>query len=190
MLLTQPLLINARDTLRDNLSNITQKEKSIRLTNERRVPAYAGEEFINLFGVVVSNEWDPIEITRVENYSLSIGITRRLEGIPTDSSAESIYVQDLITRAKEVMTRRAYEIISIIDGNWGIPALIRQDEDLAEIADFCILSPLGYLGSAELEEVYADHFHLEDPSDRPQALFLELSFGGLQAYFTKASTNV
>lgn len=185
MLLTQPLLLNIQEILIDNLTDITEKEKSILITNDEKVPPYAGEEFINLFGITVENELDPVEIQRVENYSLSIGITRRLEGIPTDVSAESIYVEKLIQRAKAAMVQRAYEIINLIDGNWGIPSLIRQDEDLEEVADFCILSPLGYRGSSELQEVFADHYRLEDPSDRPQGLFLELNFGGLQTYFTK-----
>lgn len=184
MLLLEKVLLVTRDLLRDELENITQIDKSIRITDDEKVPTYAGEEFINLYGATVSNEYPLEQPVRKEVYSITIGITRRLQAIPTDVSAESIYVEDLITRTKSTMIRRAYEIINHIDGNWGIPALIRQDTDLTSY-DFCITSPLGFSNSSPLVEKWAEHFRLDDDSERPQALFLELTFSGLTAYFKK-----
>jgi hypothetical protein len=186
MIITETLLETVRDILRDDIDNLTQTDKSIRITNDRKVPAYAGEEFINLYGVNVTNLYEPSFEVRKEAYSLNIGITRRFTGIPQDVSAESIYTYDadLFTRTKSSMLVRAHEIITLIDGKWGIPALIRQSETL-ENYNFCILTPLGFIGASELEEVWAEHFRGEDDGERPQALFLELSFGGMEVYTNK-----
>lgn len=193
MLITEPLLETVRDFLRQNLTgvarNSTLQDKVIRITNDKKIPPYAGEEFINIYGCECTNDFPLSHETRKEVYSLKVGITRRLVGIPTDSSGEAVYTYDqpIMSRAKSSMAKRAYEIIRKLDGNWGIVALLRQfdwstftDED-----EFCILTPLGYAGSAEIEEVYAEHYYGEDDSDRPAGLFLELTFDGLEAYFNK-----
>jgi hypothetical protein len=187
MILTEPMLETIRDILQDNLTRITLPTRSIKITNDEKVPAYAGEEFINIFGATTSNEYEPTYQTRKEIYSLNIGITRRLIGIPPDLSAEAMYTQneEFINRAKQTMLKRAYEIIELIDGNWGIPAIIRQMGCDSGQCDACILSPLGFTGSSALEEKYAEHFRLEDDGDRPQALFLELQFSGMEVYTDK-----
>lgn len=193
MILTEPILETIRTILRNNLTNISSSthplvvKRSLRITNDEKVPPYAGEEFINIYGVTTTNEYEPTVQVRKEIYSLNIGITRRLVGIPPDTSAETIYTYDeeLISRTKQSMVRRAYEIISLIDGNWGIPALIRQMGCDSGDCDACILTPLGFSGSSAIEEKYADHFRGEDDSDRPQALFLELSFSGMEVYSDK-----
>jgi hypothetical protein len=186
MIIAEPLLETVRDILRDGIDNLTQVDKSIRITNDRKVPHYAGEEFINIYGATLTNEYDPTYQARKELYGLKIGITRRFTGIPTDVSAESIYTydEDLFSRTKSNMTVRAYEIITLIDGLWGVPATIRQLENLEEY-DFCILTPLGLEYVSEVEEVWAEHFRGEDDGERPQALFLELSFGGMEVYIDK-----
>lgn len=186
MLITEPLLETVRDIMRDSLTRITKVDRSIRITNDRKVPPYAGEEFINIYGATMLNEYEASFNVRKEVYSLHIGITRRLVGIPPESSAEAAYTYDeeIFRRNKQNMLTRAYEIIALIDGQWGVPALIRQMEDLQDYS-FCILTPLGFEGSAPLEEVWADHFRGEDDGERPQALFLELSFGGMEVYFDK-----
>lgn len=193
MLITEPLLETVRDFLRSNLSGVGRttelQDKLIRITNDQKVPPYSGEEFINVYGCTCSNEFPLGHETRKEVYSLKIGITRRLVGIPTDSSAEAIYTytQNLMSRSKSSMAKRAYEIIRLLDGSWGIVGLLRQFDwsTFTDDENFCILTPLGYAGSAELEEVYAEHFYGEDDSDRPAGLFLELTFDGLEAYFNK-----
>jgi hypothetical protein len=186
MIITEPLLETVRDILRDDLTNLTQTDKSIRITNDRKVPSYAGEEFINVFGANVQNLYEPSFEVRRERYGLKIGITRRFVGIAQDVSAESIYTydEDLFSRTKQSMLTRAHEIITLLDGQWGVPALIRQMEELEDYS-FCILTPLGFESAAELEEVWAEHFRGEDDGERPQALFLELSFGGLEVYTNK-----
>jgi hypothetical protein len=184
VLITDALLTTVRDILRDNLTHITETDKSIRITNDEKVPSYSGEEFINLYGCTVRNDFPLLADTRKEVYGVKIGITRRLIGIPTDQSAEAIYINDLISRTKSTMARRAYEIINLIDGSYGIPALINQ-MDWSDFPDFCVITPLCYSSSQEIEEKYAEHFYSEDDSERPQALFLELSFDGLEAYFSK-----
>ncbi len=187
MILTEPMLEAIRDTLQENLTRITLPTRSIKITNDEKVPAYSGEEFINIYGAITSNEYEAIYQARKEVYSLNIGITRKLIGIPPDLSAEAMYTQNetVINRTKQTMLKRAYEIIELIDGNWGIPALIRQLGCDSGVCDACILSPLGFTGSSALEEKYAEHFRLEDDGDRPQALFLELSFSGMEVYSDK-----
>jgi hypothetical protein len=187
MILTEPLLETIRDTLRDELTNITLPSRSILITNDEKLPSYSGEEFINIYGATTSNEYEPIFQARKEVYSLNIGITRKLIGIPPDISAEAMYTQNetVINRVKQTMITRAYEIIELIDGNWGIPALIRQMGCDSGDCDACILSPLGFTGSSALEEKYAEHFRLEDDGDRPLALFLELQFSGMEVYSDK-----
>lgn len=186
MLLNETLLESVVKILREELETIVLPEKSIRITNEDRVPPYAGEEFINIYGAQCSNEAKLEAGYRKEVYSFKVGITRRFVGIPIDVSAESIYTYDeeLISRTKASMSMRAYEIIRQIDGNWGIPALIRQNSALQSY-DFCILTTVGYIGNAELEEVGAEHFSTEEETNDAVGLFLELSFGGMQAYFNK-----
>jgi hypothetical protein len=186
MIVSEPLLETVRDILRDNITNLTHADKSIRITNDKLVPPYAGDEFINIYGATTTNLYEPAFQVRLESHGLKIGITRRFLGIPQDVSAESIYTydEDLFTRTKQSMLTRAYEIITLLDGQWGVPALIRQMEELSEI-DFCILAPLGFEESSELEEVWAEHFRGEDDGLRPQALFLELHFGGMEVYFDK-----
>lgn len=193
MILTEPLLETIRTILRENLTNITNStntyalKRSIRITNDEKVGPYSGEEFINIYGATTSNEYEPTYQARKEVYSLNIGITRKLVGIPPDHSAEAAYTYDaeLISRAKASMITRAYQIIELIDGNWGIPALIRQMGCDSGDCNVCILTPLGFVGSSALEEKYGEHFRLEDDSERPQALFLELSFAGMEAYSDK-----
>jgi hypothetical protein len=187
MILVEPMLETIRDILQDELTNITLPTRCIKITNDEKVPPYSGEEFINIYGATTSNEYEAIYQARKEVYSLSIGITRKLIGIPTDISAEAMYTQNenIINRVKQTMLKRAYEIIELIDGNWGIPAIIRQMGCDSGVCDACILSPLGFTGSSALEEKYAEHFRLEDDGDRPQALFLELSFSGMEVYTDK-----
>lgn len=186
MLLNEPLLEVTRDILRDNLRNIVLPKKSIRITNEERVPAYAGDEFINIFGSECANENGPLSDVRKEVYSLKIGITRRFVGTPLDTTAEGLYTYDeeLISKAKSSMSMRAYDIINLLDGQWAVPALIRQMDSLADY-NFCVSTPMGYLGNSQLEEKGAEHFYTEAENENVVALFLELSFGGLQAYFNK-----
>ncbi len=187
MILTEPLLETIRTILRENLTNITLSTRSILITNDEKVPPYSGEEFINIYGATTSNEYEPTFQARKEIYSLNIGITRKLIGVPTDVSAEAWYTQNeaVVIRQKQTMLKRAYEIIELIDGNWGIPALIRQLGCDSGQCDACILTPLGFTGSSALEEKYAEHFRLENDGDRPQALFLELSFTGMEVYTDK-----
>lgn len=187
MILTEPLLETIRDTLQENLTNITLPTRCIKITNDERVSPWAGEEYINIYGATTSNEYDSAYQARKEIYSLNIGITRRLIGQPTDLSAETIYTQNevYINRVKQTMVKRAYEIIELIDGNWGIIALIRQMGCDSGQCDACIMTPLGFVGSSALEEKFAEHFRLEDDGDRPQALFLELQFAGMETYTDK-----
>jgi len=193
MILTEAILETIRTFLRDGLTNVSNNnttlaaKRSIRITNDEKVPPYAGEEFINIYGAVTENEYEPYIQVRKEVYSLNIGITRRLVGIPPDTSAEAMYTYDeeLITRNKQSMLKRAYEIIGLIDGNWGIPAMIRQMGCDSGDCDACILTPLGFAGSSPIEEKFAEHFRGDDDSERPQALFLELSFSGMEAYSDK-----
>lgn len=187
MLISEPLLEVTRDFLRANLNNIYLPDRSIRLTDEERVPPYAGQEFINLYALSCENLTDPIFPYRQESYGLKIGITRRLSGSPVDSSAESIYTVDenLVHQAKIAMTQRAFDIVNLIDGKWAIPALIRQLSYLSGYS-FCILSTLNYLSSSEgVREVFAEHFYGEDDNENPQGLFLELNFGEMHVYFDK-----
>jgi len=186
MLLNEPLLEVTRDFLRDNLIKVTLPTKSIKITNEETVPPYSGEEFINLYGATCDNSTKPVFQYREEIYSLNIGITRRLSGVPVDHSAEAIYISDenLITSVKRSMSLRAYDIINLIDGEYGIPALVSQ---LSELSSFCFTAttPLNYLSSSAVTEVGAEHFYGEDDNDNPQALFLELQFGEFHAFFNK-----
>lgn len=187
MLLTEPMLEVVRLRLRTHLTNIAEPRYSIRITNEEQIPAEAGEEFINLFGAECDNEYPPEHSSRKEKYSMSIGITRRLIGIPLHSTAEAIYTydEDMMSRTKSSMAKRAYEIIALIDGQWTIPNSIRARSELSAI-DFCILTPLGYEGSDKLEEVTAEHFYTEDEVEgQVVGLFLQLHFTGLESYFYK-----
>ena len=147
MLLNEPLLESVVDILREGLTYITVPKNSIKITNEQRVPAYSGEEFINVYGSEAVNEYDPIYQVRKDVYTINVGITRRLSGIPTDISGQTIYTQDdkTLKRAKATMSNRAFDIIKLLSNNWGIPALINQitgDNYLTD-NEFCILSPLG-----------------------------------------------
>ncbi len=181
MLLNEPLLETIRDFLQTELEGVKLPTRSIRITNEERVMASSGEEFINIYGAESNNEYSPIAETRKEVYSLKIGITRRLIGIPLDTTAESIYTYDeaLIKRTKSSMSNRASEIINLLDGSWAIVSLIKQKYGI------CAATPLGFLGSAALEEKGAEHFEAMPENENPIGLFLELSFGGLQAYTNK-----
>jgi hypothetical protein len=186
MLLTEPLLEVVRDFLRKKLKNVMEKDRSIRITNESKVPPYAGAEFINLYGSTCDNITNPVFPYREEIYSIRIGITRRLSAVPIDQTAETIYTydDDLIYKDKRSMASRAFDIVDIIDGEYGIPRLVHQRNELKRY-DFCATSPLNYLSSAAVEEVGADHFYGEDDSVNPQALFLELEFGEFHAFFNK-----
>lgn len=173
--------MTVRDILQDELDHITEPTRSIIITDDEKCPPYAGEEFINIYGCRCVNEYSPSFSSRKEVYGLKIGITRRFSGIPQDLSGQSIYTydDDLMQRTKESMAARATQIVNLLDGNWGVPALIRQE-------DYCdVVTPLGFVGNSELEEVYAEHFRGEDDGDRPQALFLELEFDGLESYYDK-----
>jgi hypothetical protein len=186
MLLTEPLLEVVRDHLQENLINVKLPNRSIRITNEDSVPPYSGEEFINLYGAVCENSTKPVFPYREEIYSLSIGITRRLSAVPIDHAAEAIYTSNekLISTAKRSMSLRAYDIVALIDGNYGIANLVTNLDDLSTYY-FCATSPLNYLGSSSLQEVGAEHFYGLDDNDNPQALFLELQFGEFHAFFDK-----
>jgi hypothetical protein len=187
MLLNEPLLEVTRDYLRQNLESVTEEQRSIKITNESMVPPYSGEEFINLYGSTCDNITNPVFPYIEEIYTMNIGITRRLSAVPVDHSAEAIYTidDDLVKKAaKQSMSMRAYEIIHLIDGNYGIPKLVHQLSYLKGIV-FCATSPLNYLGSTVLEEVGAEHFYGIDDNENPQALFLELRFGDFHAFFDK-----
>lgn len=186
MILLEPLLKNSRTILVDNLTNISKPDNTILITNDQSIPSYQAEEFINVYGPTAQNAYAPEQVIRLEIYGFQVGITRRFIGMAPDLTGESIIVKNLITRSKQSMLKRAHEIITLLDGNWGIPSLIRQDDDYEDL-EFCILSPIGFLGSSAIEEVYEDHFHMSDTreTDRPEGLFLELSFGGMQVYTNK-----
>jgi hypothetical protein len=186
MLLNEPLLEVTRDFLVKNLKQVTQATRSIRITNEDSVPPYSGEEFINVFGSVCENSTDPVFPYREEIYSLSIGITRRLSSVPLDHSAEAIYTtnENLARAVKRSMSLRAYDIINLIDGEYGIPALVTQLPSLDNYY-FCATTPLNYLGSSTVQEVGPEHFYGLGEDDNPQALFLELQFGEFHAFFDK-----
>jgi len=189
MLLIEPILQVCRDVLQENLKNIVNPTKSIRITNDERVPPWAGEEFINIFGAQVGNEYPLIHVGHKDIHTMSIGITRRLRGIPTDYSAETIYTysEEFIQRAKSSMCKRANEIINLLDGKWSIVNRISNLESL-EDEEFCLMAPLEFSGSVTLIEVSPAHFYLEEDaedSDRPAGLFLELNFAGLDTYTAK-----
>lgn len=187
MLLVEPLLETIRDTLRSNLTYISAPNYSIRITNEERVPAESGEEFINVYGATSTNLIDPTFNQRKEEHSVNIGITRRLAGAPFHNSAEMIYTydEDLISRTKSSMAKRAYEIINLIDGKYSIGASIRQLSSLSNYA-FCILTPLGYAGSEPIREVGTEHFYSDNEDELDYVgLFLSLNFTGLHTFFNK-----
>lgn len=185
MLLMEPLLETVRSILRTDLDGVTDPTNSIRITQTEKVPQYAGEEFINIFAPKVEIASDEFSGYREESYSFSVGITRRLIGIPTDHAAEAIYIEDLVVRTKSSMAMRAYEIIDLIDGSWGIPATIRQMDSLSSY-DFCIMSVLAAVEVTDLEEVFGEHFRNEqDDNDNPSGLFLEIKFSGLQTYYNR-----
>ena len=191
MYLQEHILEATRDILRTDLKNVKVANRSIRILNDERVPAYSGEEFIGLYNAEHRNEYSPKAIVTCDVYTLTIGITRRLIGIPTDTSAETIYAEDerLISRTKSNMLKRAREIVDIIDGNWSIVNTVRINALIDDI-NVCILSPLGLESMGALEEVEAAHFHADEDSDRPEGLLLELQFVGMESYVNKLERGI
>ena len=182
MRLNEPILETVRDHLSEELKNLFRRDRSVKITNEERIPQWAGEEFINLFGAETVNLYPPSFSQRKEVTTLRVGITRRFAGQPLDHTAESIYTykDDLMARIKPSMSARASEIIDLIDGNWDLV------NEVSQIAGGCILTPLGYEGNSGLTEVFADHFSIEeDEDDNPVGLFLELTFSGMEAHYSK-----
>jgi hypothetical protein len=187
MLLLEPTLEEIRSLLRSEIKNLASPDTSIRITNEDRIPAEAGEEFINLYGATCSNLYPPENITRKERYSLKIGITRRFNSFGPNVTGESLYTYDdaIYSRAKSSMVKRAFEIINLIDGNWTLAGDIR-DKAALDGYDFCLLTPLGFSSAEPVIEVEADHFYTEDEvTGLAVGLFLVLNFEGLETHYSK-----
>ena len=186
MYLQEYILEETRNLLRQDLEGVDNPNRSIRITNDEKVPAYAGEEFIALYNIEATNEYPTKAVSRKDIYDLTIGITRRFIGIPTDTSAETIYAEDsdLMVRTKSHMLKRAREIVSLIDNNWELVNSIRIGALVDDIF-VCILGPLGLESMGSLEEVEASHFHATDDSERPDGLLLELQFSGMESYISK-----
>jgi len=186
MYLQEYILEAIRDELRLGLDYITNPNRSIRIINDKDVPAYSGEEFIGIYGASYTNEYDRLAISRKDTYEFIIGITRRMSGIPVDSTGETIYTQDesLISRNKSSMLNRAREIIQLLEYNWDIVGKIKSQAS-SDLIEVCILSPLALESSSPVEEVDASHFHLENDNDNPSGLLLELQFSGIESYVSK-----
>ena len=188
MLITEPILEAVRDTLQDELENITNPEKSIRITTDETAPPYAGEEFIGVTGGEITNDYPANWAQRKLVHTMSISYTRRLHGLPTDQKGETVYTYDKIERIKSSMTNRMHEIINIVDGSWDIVNLTRTALVASE-EDICVMTPFGITSvDGAPRDVFADHFHItdvEDDTDRAIGLLMIAEFGGLTTYQTK-----
>jgi len=184
MILQESILEQTRDLLRDELSVIENPRRSIRITPDETVPAYSGTEFIGIYNAEYVNEFDHALEQRKDIYELTVGITRRTEGMPKDGIAEAIYTKDetLLDHAKNSLLERAWEIVRMLDGNW---TLVKTVYDLFPQETFCIMSPLGLTDVSSVIKVGSEHFQVSTESDNPYGLVVELQFRGFTTYHSK-----
>ena len=190
MIAGEYLLQEVRDSLRTNLeyvvgsNNISTSahNKSIQIMPDEKVPPSAGEEFISLYGSKFVNSHPAQTMSAIESYSLSVGITRRIQAQPVDRLGDTIYTEDteVIDRIRPSMLLRAREIIDLIDGIFTIiqTVNVRLEDD----NECILLTPLGLVsGDAQPKYVDEDHFFTNpDSSTFHKGLFMELTFGGAE----------
>lgn len=188
----EKLLQAVRNRLRDNLTNLPgtsskSKLKSVSIMPNEMIPPYAGEEFIGIYGGRMVNDYPTATRSSRENYSISVGITRRIQAQPIDRLGDTIYTEDtdVYDRDRPSMLARARDIITLIDGITQVITdaneLLSDDSDVSP--GYCFMTPLALI-SADMQPRYVDEDHFftpEDDNEFHKGLFIELSFGG--AYF-------
>jgi hypothetical protein len=177
------LLRGVRDRLRKKLTNISgtttdATKQSIQITVDEKVPPIAGEEFIGMYGVQFRNLFKAQSDASKESYTLSVGITRRIQAQPIDRIGDTIYTEDtkVIDRAIPSMLARARTIINLVDGSYD---LMNAVNSTIGTKGCLFLTPLGLI-SADAQPSYVDeeHFFTEPDANKfHTGLFLEIVFG-------------
>lgn len=185
------VLEGIRSHLRSNLTNLTRPNDSLRVMQDEKVPPGSGEEFIGIYGGEVENLFRPNEVTKRINHGFTIGITRRMQGIPNEDAGETVYTYDAakVARAKPSMLERAREIANLVDSSWTLITAINAALTTAgECPGF--ITTFGFVSlDPQLQEVNEDHFDQEQARGlrgdiRYIGLLMELEFSGAEYFET------
>lgn len=182
------LMEQTRDTLKENLPNLKLPNVSCKVMVDERVPPTAGEEFIGVYGQTLENLNPPNHITKRIVHGLTIGITRRVLGVPNEQTGENILTENQIARLKPSMFARANQIIESMLDSDGWTLIGRVNTLVAASSGGCFLSPLGLISvDPTPETVDESHFDQEAEGENPRyvGLLLELQFGGAE-YFNRS----
>lgn len=181
---SEHLLEGVRERLITGLNNFDRSDKSIKITVSNNVDAGAGKEFINIYKASVSNV-NPLSamITR-EVHSITIGVTRRLVGVPLDRVGHRLLTkEDKINLLKPSLLQRVGEINELIDNSYDLLKIV--NDRISEAGDGeHFLIPLALdSDSGEVDWVEEDHFfNDESGGDRPEGIYTELVFSNAQLF--------
>lgn len=177
------------EKLKVGLSNMKMPAQSIAITVDERVPPGAGEEYIAVYPTDYGNIHPPPSITKRIAFSFTVGITRRVVGMPNEMAGRTVltYDDDLVSRLKPAMYKRAGEIAEVLldaDG-WTLLNTINS-----KITSGFFLIPFGFSSISSPRKVDHDHFDIEEDPDNPPpryvGLLLEIEFSGAE-YFNASN---
>lgn len=183
MIETEAILEKIVERLKANLTNVRQVSRSIAVMVDERVPPGSGEEFIGVYLNESTNINPPPHPTKRMAFGFTVGITRRMEGVPNEMAGNTVltYNETLISRLKPSMVKRAKEIAGIIEENNGW-ALLNEINPIFAAEGGTFVVPFGLSSiSPTPRKVDEDHFDIDGGDQmgiRYVGLLLEIEFAG------------
>lgn len=186
MIESEPLLEAVVARLQANLNNLRQPTRSVGLMVDEKVPPGAGEEYIGVYLSDSTNLNPPSFVTKRIGFGFTIGITRRMQGIPNELAGKTVltYNEALVSRLKPSMYNRAKEIANILEAGNGWTLINEINAAIAD-ATGCFIVPFGLQSISPIpRKVDEDHFDTEGDQlgIRYVGLLLELEFAGAEYY--------